>query len=40
IYNLAIADAQSSQHARVAELDIDCHQAPFGYWKKTPERKR
>lgn len=40
IYNLAIADAQSSLHARVAELDIDCHQAPFGYWKKTPVRNR
>ncbi|AJX16294.1 DUF2164 domain-containing protein [Burkholderia ubonensis] len=40
IYNLAIADAQSSLHARVAELDIDCHQEPFDYWKKRAARKR
>jgi uncharacterized protein (DUF2164 family) len=40
IYNLAIADAQQSLHARVTELDIECHQEPFGYWKKQPARKR
>ncbi|CAG9269060.1 hypothetical protein BCEP4_540066 [Burkholderia cepacia] len=40
IYNLAIADAQSSLHTRIAELDIECHQEPFDYWKKQPARKR
>ncbi|AOJ68018.1 MULTISPECIES: DUF2164 domain-containing protein [Burkholderia] len=40
IYNLAVADAQSSLQARVAELDIDCHHEPFDYWKKQPARKR
>jgi uncharacterized protein (DUF2164 family) len=40
IYNLAIADAQERLHARVAELDIECHAEPFEYWKKQPGRKR
>ncbi|HEF5871843.1 TPA: DUF2164 domain-containing protein [Burkholderia cenocepacia] len=41
IYNLAIADAQERLHARVAELDIECHEEPFEYWKKQqPGRKR
>jgi len=41
IYNLAIADAQERLHARVAELDIECHEEPFEYWKKQqPARKR
>ncbi|AJY14187.1 DUF2164 domain-containing protein [Burkholderia dolosa] len=40
IYNLAIADAQQRLHARVAELDIECHEAPFEYWNKQPGRKR
>ncbi|TCW86630.1 DUF2164 domain-containing protein [Burkholderia sp. SRS-46] len=40
IYNLAIADAQARLHARIAELDIECHEEPFGYWKKQPARKR
>jgi uncharacterized protein (DUF2164 family) len=40
IYNLAIADAQERLHARIAELDIDCHETPFDYWKKLPARKR
>ncbi|MCW0014780.1 DUF2164 domain-containing protein, partial [Burkholderia pseudomallei] len=26
--------------ARIAELDIECHEEPFGYWKKQPARKR
>jgi uncharacterized protein (DUF2164 family) len=41
IYNLAIADAQERLHARVAELDLECHEEPFEYWKKQqPGRKR
>ena len=33
VYNQAIADAQARLLARVAELDIDCHAEPFGYWR-------
>jgi uncharacterized protein (DUF2164 family) len=40
IYNLAIADAQQRLHARIAELDIECHETPFDYWTKQPGRKR
>ncbi|WP_431821704.1 DUF2164 domain-containing protein [Burkholderia sp. F1] len=40
IYNRAIADAQARLHARIAELDIECHEEPFGYWKQLPGRKR
>jgi uncharacterized protein (DUF2164 family) len=40
IYNLAIADAQERLHARIAELDIECHEEPFEYWKQQPGRKR
>ncbi|WP_323118441.1 DUF2164 domain-containing protein [Burkholderia alba] len=39
IYNLAVADAQERLHARVAELDIECHEEPFDYWRKF-DRKR
>ncbi|WP_179405534.1 DUF2164 domain-containing protein [Burkholderia guangdongensis] len=40
IYNRAIADAQERLQARIAELDIDCYEEPFDYWKKQPARKR
>jgi len=33
VYNAAIADAQERLLARVQELDIDCHEDEFGYWK-------
>ena len=33
VYNAAIADAQERLLARVQELDIDCHEDAFGYWK-------
>ena len=39
IYNQAIADAQESMQARVAEIDIELHEAPFEYWSKR-SRKR
>ena len=39
IYNQAIADAQESMQARVAEIDIELHEAPFEYWTKR-NRKR
>jgi uncharacterized protein (DUF2164 family) len=39
IYNLAVQDAQERLHARVAELDIECHEDAFGYWKKYEKRR-
>ena len=39
IYNQAIADAQESMRARVAEIDIELHETPFEYWSKR-SRKR
>ncbi|MNR93276.1 hypothetical protein D3C72_243270 [compost metagenome] len=34
IYNQAIADAQSALQDKVAELDVTCYEAEFGYWSK------
>ncbi|MEQ5841929.1 DUF2164 domain-containing protein [Paraburkholderia acidicola] len=39
VYNIAIQDAQERLQARVSELDLECHEEAFGYWKKY-ERKR
>ena len=39
IYNQAIADAQESMQARVAEIDIELHETPVEYWTKR-NRKR
>lgn len=39
IYNQAVADAQESMQARVAELDIELHATPSEYWSKR-NRKR
>ena len=38
VYNQAIADAQERLLARVTELDIDCHEPEFGYWRKQGRR--
>lgn len=38
IYNQAILDAQSHLYDKVAEMDGDCHEAEFAYWRKS-ERK-
>jgi uncharacterized protein (DUF2164 family) len=35
IYNQAIADAQQRLQQRIAELDIECHAAEFGYWRQA-----
>ncbi|MFT4267321.1 MAG: DUF2164 domain-containing protein [Xenophilus sp.] len=41
VYNAAIADAQERLQARVLELDIDCHEDEFGYWKaRGPSPRR
>jgi len=34
IYNQAIQDAQSHLQNKVAEMDADCYEAEFGYWRK------
>ena len=34
IYNQAILDAQSHLQDKVAEMDGDCHEAEFAYWRK------
>lgn len=34
IYNQAVADVQERLQARVAEVDIELHEEPFGYWQK------
>ena len=34
IYNQAVADAQERLQARVAELDIEVHEAEFDYWRQ------
>lgn len=39
IYNQAVADAQESLQARVAELDIELHETPFGYWTQRPRKR-
>jgi hypothetical protein len=34
-----VQDAQERMQARVAELDIECHEDAFGYWKKYEKRR-
>lgn len=34
IYNRAVADAQERLQLRVAEVDLECHEHEFTYWKK------
>ena len=35
IYNLAITQAQERIQAQAQELDIELHEAEFGYWKSA-----
>jgi len=39
LYNQAIADAQSAMQARVMELDIECHEDEFAYWRKRGAKR-
>ncbi len=34
IYNRAVADVQERLAQRVAEVDIELHEEPFGYWRR------
>ena len=40
IYNQAIADAQAHLQAKVLDLDVDCHEQEFGYWKTAARPSR
>ncbi len=40
IYNQAVAEVQERLQARVSELDIEIHQAPFTYWHKFDQKKK
>ncbi|MDZ4702006.1 MAG: DUF2164 domain-containing protein [Rhodothermales bacterium] len=40
IYNQAVADVQERLHARLAEIDSDLHEEPFGYWRKRAGRRK
>lgn len=35
VYNQAVADVQERLAARVAEVDVELHEEPFGYWAKV-----
>ena len=39
IYNQAVVDAQERLQTRVMELDIECHEDEFGYWRKFDRRR-
>ena len=34
VYNQAVAAVQERLIARATEVDIECHEDEFGYWKK------
>lgn len=38
IYNKAVADAQERLQLRVMELDIECHEDEFLYWRRRTAR--
>ena len=38
LYNQGVADAQAHLQQRVAEVDIDVHHAPFGFWSHRGRR--
>jgi uncharacterized protein (DUF2164 family) len=40
IYNQAVTDVQERMLMRVQELDIECHEDEFGYWKKYEQAQK
>jgi uncharacterized protein (DUF2164 family) len=40
VYNQAVADVQERLQARVAEIDIDIHEAEFQYWSKFDRTRK
>ena len=39
VYNQAIAEAQQHLQAKVLDLDVDCHEREFDYWKSARAAK-
>jgi len=39
VYNQAIADAQQRLQARVLELDVECYEKEFAFWKSARSSK-
>ena len=40
IYNKAVADVQERLLARVTEVDVECNEEEFAYWRKNARRGR
>lgn len=40
LYNQAVTDVQERMQLRVSELDIEVHEAEFGYWHKKSRSAR
>lgn len=40
LYNQAVTDVQERMQLRVSELDIEVHEAEFGYWHKKGRSAR
>lgn len=38
IYNKAVADVQERLLARVTEVDVECHEEEFAYWRKRARK--
>ena len=38
IYNKAVADVQERLLARVTEIDVECHEEEFAYWRKRARK--
>ena len=39
VYNQAIADAQRQMQARVLDLDVECYEKEFDFWKSARPAK-
>ena len=39
IYNQAVLEVQERLQTRIMEIDIEVHEAEFGYWKKHEKRR-
>ena len=40
IYNKAVAEVQERLLARVTEVDVECHEDEFAYWRKRAKKGR
>jgi uncharacterized protein (DUF2164 family) len=38
VHDRAVADVQERLQMRVAEVDIEVHEEPFGYWRKVDRK--